>query len=109
MFSHNGEDLLQVAQVCKRLCTFHQHVVNVDLHVPSYLLGKHLVHQMLVGRIGVLEAKWHELVAVKSAVCGEGSLLLVWSLHANLVIAKVGVHEIEEGMHSRGIYQLVDL
>lgn len=56
----------------------------------------------------VLKAKRHDLVIVESSVNGEGSLLLVRIVHADLVIVRVGVHDTEEGMPCCGIYQLVD-
>ena len=42
--------------------TFHQHIIHVDLDVPSNLMCKHLVHEPLVHCSCVLETEWHHFI-----------------------------------------------
>ena len=33
---------------------------------------------------------------VDSSVSGEGSIIFIWGIHLDLVLSKVGIHEVEE-------------
>ena len=45
---------LEVALVLLGGFGLHQHVINVDFHVPPQLVSEHLIHQTLVGSPGIL-------------------------------------------------------
>ena len=51
--------------------TFYKHIVHVNLHVSVDLLFEDFVHQSLVGCARILEAEWHDPVAVKVAIGDE--------------------------------------
>ena len=42
---------------------FYQHVINVDLDIPSNLVCKHLVHEPLICCARVLKAELHHFIA----------------------------------------------
>ena len=87
---------------------FYQHVVYVYLHGRSYMLLEHLVHQPLIGSSCVLEPKWHHTITIGSLRCDKRGLFLVVWVHANLVVAREGIHKTEEVMASGGIHDEVD-
>lgn len=66
---------------------FHQHIINIYFHGLPNLLRKHLVHQSLIYGPYVFEAKRHYFIVVKFHVGDEGGVLLVKSVHLNLVVS----------------------
>ena len=66
---------------------FYQHVVIVDLDIPSYLMCEHLIHEPLICHAYVLEAKRHHFVVEEALVGNERSFLLICFVHSNLVIS----------------------
>ena len=87
---------------------FYQHVIYVHLHGHSYLLLEHPVHQPLIGSSCVLEPKRHHTITIGSLLYDERDLFLVIWVHADLVVAREGVHKIEEFMVGYGVYDEVD-
>ena len=67
--------------------TFYQHVVNVDLDIPSYLMLEHLVHEPLICCTCVLKAKRHHFVAKEALAGNEQSFILICFVHFDLVIS----------------------
>ena len=48
---------------------FYQHVVDVDLNIPSNLVREHLIHEPLIHLAYILEAEWHHFV-IEEALAG---------------------------------------
>ena len=67
------------------------------------------VHEALVGRPCVLEAKRHDLIAVVGIDHHEGRLLLVFGVHTYLVVAEISVQEAQNFMVGHPIHQAVDV
>ena len=65
---------------------FYQHVIDVDLDIPPDLVREHLVHEPLIRRAYVLEAKWHHFVIEEALIGNKRSLFLVRLVHSNLII-----------------------
>ena len=55
-----------------------------------------MVDHLLEGGSGVLQTECHHLVAVNPSVCDGSGLVFIWSVHLDLVVARVGVHEAEQ-------------
>ena len=64
--SKGVEGLSKVAQVVVHPCAFYQHVIHVNLHIPSNLVCEHSVHQPLVHGSRVLKSERHHFVAEES-------------------------------------------
>ena len=62
-------------------------VVDIDLDVASDLVLKAGLHHALVRGTSVLEPEGHSCVVVNTMGCDEGSFLLVFDFHPNLVVA----------------------
>ena len=65
---------------------FDEHVVHIDFHVPPYLIGKDFVDHLLKSGPSILQAKWHDLIAVQSYIGSKGCFLLIVRIHLNLVV-----------------------
>ena len=76
------------------LYAFYQHVVYVNLHIPSNLVCEHSVHQPLVRGSCVLKSEWHYFVAEKSLASNKRSLLLISLIQFGLVVTRECVHEV---------------
>ena len=66
--------------------TLHKHVVNVHLHVLSYLWTEHVIYQPLISCPCVLQTEGHYLVAKQTLVGNEGGFFLVNFVHLYLII-----------------------
>ena len=51
--------------------TLHQHVVDVDLNIPPNLVREHFVHEPLICRACILEAKRHHFVTEEALAGNE--------------------------------------
>jgi len=69
----------------------HDNVVHVRFHTSVDKPLKDFVHEALVGRPSVLEAKRHDLIVVIGIKRHEGHFLLVLGVH--LVIARIIIQE----------------
>ena len=69
--------------------------------VASYQLLDDFIDHSLEGGSGVLQSEWHHFVAVDGAASGEGSLVLIWWIHLDLIVNEVSIHEVEESMTCR--------
>ena len=65
---------------------FYQHVVNVDLNILPDLVHEHLVHEPLICRARIFEAKWHYFIAEEALASNERSFLLIHFVHSDLVV-----------------------
>ena len=83
---------------------FYQHVINVHLHGRSYMLLEHPVHQPLIGSSCIFEPKRHHTITIGSLPCDELVFFLVNWVHADLVVAREGIHKTKEFMAGCGIY-----
>ena len=72
---------------------FYQYVVSIDLNISSYPMCKHLVHKPLVCCTCILEVNWHYFVAEEALAGDECSVLLIYFIQLDLVVAKEGIHE----------------
>ena len=97
----------QVGEMILRIQTFYQHVVHVNLHYSTYLCSTHFFPELLIGWPYILELEWYHLVTIESMVSGESNLLLIWLVHADLVVSTVGIHKAQKLMSGSGVYQLV--
>lgn len=50
------------------LCRLDDHVVNINLKVPPYLMGKDSVHESMVHGTNIFEAERHNIIVVVSIV-----------------------------------------
>lgn len=57
----------------------------------------------------VLGAKGHDTITIYTIPSVEGHLLSIISVHEDLVVARVCIHEAEEFMSCSGIHQLINL
>ena len=64
----------------------YQHVINVDLDISPNLLCEHLVHEPLICRACIFEAKWHYFIAEEALASNERSFLLIHFVHSDLVV-----------------------
>lgn len=67
------------------------------------------LHRALIYRSGVLEPGGHFDVTKQAEWCDKGHFLLVGLLHPNLVVARVGIQEIESFTTRGGVNELVDV
>ena len=109
MSPKSAKGFFQVLDMICSLCALHQHVIHVHLHVASDLSFEDLIDEALVGGSGILQTEGHHFVAVKALGGHEGRMLFVLRCHLDLVISDEGIHEAEQSMTGRRIYQLVDL
>ena len=63
---------------------------------------------MLVGRFCIFKTEWHDLIAVEPAVGDEGSMLLIWNIHWDLVVSRVGIYKAQQGISRGHVHQLVN-
>ena len=82
--------------MCGCLFALDEHIIHIYLHVSPNLFIEHFVDQTLVGRSCIFQFEGHYLVAVEPLVADEGSLLLVFLRHFNLVVSRELVHECEK-------------
>ena len=94
--------------VCS-LRTFYQHIVHVYFHIAPDLIFEDLIDKSLVGGAGILQPEGHYSVAVEALGGHEGSVLLVFRHHSDLIVPDESVHEAEQSKSRRRVYQLVDL
>jgi hypothetical protein len=71
------------------------------------MVSIHFVDQPLVGSFSILEFESHHLVAVQSPVGDKGSLLLINSMHVNLIVPREGAHEVEELVSRGGVNKYI--
>lgn len=87
---------------------FYKHVVYVYFNISPDLIFKYLVDESLISSSGILQSKGHHLITVEALVCDESGLLLVGSIHLNLVVPREGIHEVKGLVPHRLVYQCVD-
>lgn len=88
---------------------FYQHVVDIDFHRISELLGEHLVDEPLVSCSRILQLERHDPIAVCSSIYVECRFLVIIRVHHDLVITREGVHEREELFSSSCFDQAVNM
>ena len=93
LFAELSKDLFQVCHVLGYALRLENHVIDIDLNVSSDLMLENLVHQSLVCSAYIFKAKGHDPVAKVGIFSDECHFLLVWSMHSNLVVSRVGVQE----------------
>ena len=71
--------------------TLHQHVVNIDLHCSPDLELEHFVHQSLIGYPCILQPAGHEPIALGPLRSDKGCLLLIWGVHAGLIVPRIRI------------------
>ena len=79
-----------------RLRALHQHVIHINFHVPSNLGLEHFIHRPLVCCPCVLQTERHNFVAVEALIDYERSLLSIFWVHEDLVVARKHIHETEQ-------------
>jgi hypothetical protein len=97
-------------KICYMIChlyTRNQHVIHIYLHISPDMVSIHFVDQPLVGSFSILEFESHHLVAVQSPVGDKGSLLLINSMHVNLIVPREGAHEVEELVSRGGVNKYI--
>ena len=99
---------MEVMSVVSRLRAFHQHVVYIDFHVPSYLALKHFVHKPLVCCPCVLQTEEHDLVAIQASINDKRGILLIFRMYEDLVVTRECVHEAEQLVPEGKVGQYVD-
>ena len=68
-----------------------------------------LIDESLVGGSDILQTEGHHFVTAKALGDHEGRMLFVLGRHPDLVISGKDIHEAEQSMIGRRIYELVDL
>ncbi|CAL9025497.1 unnamed protein product, partial [Prunus brigantina] len=102
--AEQAECLDKVFDVICTLWGLDQHVVHVDFHSFADLLLEDFIHEPLVGCSGVLQPKGHDLVVVGPPLDDERGFRLVILMHQDLVMAGVGIHEVEQLIARSGIH-----
>jgi len=68
-------------------------IVNVNLHRSAEEWLKDSIHQVLVRRASVLEAKGHDLIEKVGLLCDKSGFKLVFIGHGYLIVAGIGIKE----------------
>lgn len=71
---------------------FNEHIININLHNFSELVGKHTVDELLIGCTCILQTERYYFVAIRAAICDECSFLIV-GIHHDLIVTRKGIHE----------------
>ena len=66
-------------------------------------------HGLLVGRLVIFQAKWHDIVGISSPMSGERCLGFVFFNHLDLIITQEPVHKGEEHVGHDVINQSIDM
>jgi len=74
---------------------FDNHVINVYFDTFSHQVTENFVHQPLVGRSDVFEAKRHNSVKIIGIVCDESGLVHVRCGHGDLIVTGIRVEKTE--------------
>ena len=98
----------KVAEVVPLVEAFNEHVVNIHRHCLRDQRSEDEIDQPLKSCPGVLESERHHLVAVDGAISDEHCLVFIWWVHANLIVARIRIHEAQEVVACCGFHQLVD-
>jgi len=93
--------MLEVIHV---LYAFHQHIVDVNFHCALNQALRDLVNHSLECSPYILESEGHHLVAADSLISSEGCLVFVQWMHIDLIIPRIGVHEVKKLVAHRYLY-----
>ena len=77
-------------------------------HIPPDLVLEDHIDESLVGGPDILQSEGHYPVAVKALRSHKGCVLLVFRRHSDLIVSGKGIHEAEQSISGRCVYQLVD-
>lgn len=105
---HNLEGFCEVFFMLLGHATLHKHVINIDLHISPYIGSEHSGHHPVVGSSRVLQIEWHDFLALEALLGDEGGVLMVYEMHLNLVIYRVGIHKCQQLVPGGSIHQLVN-
>jgi len=89
IFVELSEHLFQVYHMLGNALRFNDHVVNID----SGMLFENSIHQSLVCSACNLEADGHDPIAKVGIFSDKCCFLLVWSVHPDLVVSRIGILE----------------
>ena len=87
---------------------FHEHVIDVDLHIATDLIFEDFIDQPLICSFDIFETKRHNFVAVQAFVGDKCHLLLIIRCHPDLVVGGEGIHEAEQLMVQCDVDQLIN-
>ena len=87
--------------------SFDDHVVYLNLHVPTQLWLENFSYTPLEGCSNILQPKGHHPVTICSKGCYERCVYLVLWVHLYLVVAGESIHEAQKLMTRGAVYELV--
>ena len=99
---------MEVMSMVPQLNVFHQYVVYVDLHVPSYLALEYFVHKPLICCPYILLIERNDLVTIQALISDKRGLLLVFRMHEDLVVARKCIHKAEQLVPGGRVNQCID-
>ena len=79
------------------------HVIDIYFDELAHQRTKEFVHQSLVGRSNVLEAKRHNFVKIVGVVSDESDFVHVGCGHGDLIVTGVCVKKVEDHVPSRTV------
>jgi len=88
---------------------FDNHVIDVYFDTFAYQMTKNFVHQSLVGRSGVFEAKRHNFVKIIGVVCDESDFVHVGCGHEDLIVTEICVKKTEDFVSRRAVNKSVNV
>ena len=92
-FSEESECFPQVLHMIGAIKTLYKHVIDVYLYcVPNQLLESLIDHSLENGS-DVLQAEGYDFVSVDGAAIDKDRLVLIWRMHLDLIVSRVGIHE----------------
>jgi len=55
----------------------YDHVINIHLNIPSYMISKNFIHKPLIGAPTFFNPKGHDLITIVGRIGYEGSLFTI--------------------------------
>ena len=72
---------------------FDEHVVDIYLHISTYLSLEDFVDKSLVGYPYIFKIKWHNPITKKTLISDKYSFLLIFEGHPNLIVSSEYIHK----------------
>jgi len=83
---HDVEYSFQVCEMIAFVAAFHDVIINIALYGLAYMLMEDRIHDTLICRTNILQAKGHYCVAVYSQWRPERCVIFIFRVHFYLII-----------------------
>ena len=77
MLPQDFENACEISYILVHQLALYNHVINIDLNVPTQLWFEHFGHHPLISRPFIFQAKGHHLVVIISYRSNKICLLLI--------------------------------